>query len=472
MNTLSFLLANKLVARNATRVVINPYTQEIVGAAALPTEEDIAAALTAAAQALKAYRLFPAFKRAAALTQIAQGISEDHEALAQLITNETGKTIKDSRVEVTRAIETFTLGAEAARAMDDEMISLDHGPGFEHMRAIIRRVPKGIVFGIAPFNFPLNLVAHKLAPAIACGAPIILKPASKTPLIAYRLGEIISACDLPAGSVSMLLASHAQSDHIMTDERVRVVTFTGSPAVGWNLPAKLPGKTVLLELGGNAAVIVDETADQVDATEKIVKGGFTANGQSCISVQRVYVHDSIYADMRDRLVARTQKLIIGDPRLDTTDIGPLVETDSVNKIKQRLEAAVTAGATILTGGVFQQQTLLPTIIENAPPELELCTQEAFAPLIILFPFTTLEEAIAGVNHSVYGLQAGLFSNSLANIRSAFDELEVGGLMVNNASSFRADRMPYGGTKQSGNAREGVRYAIEEYTERKVLTIKL
>ena len=384
---------------------------------------------------------------------------------------EAGKPIRDALSEVDRAAMTFHVAGEEARRIHGEVIPLDLAPHGLHRLAITRRFPIGPVAAISPFNFPLNLSSHKVAPAIAAGNPIVLKPASKTPLSALFLANLLEEAGLPKGALSVLPMPRELGDRLVTDERFKLLTFTGSSSVGWAMKARAGKKKVILELGGNAGVIVDETADIDHAVRRVAAGGFAYSGQSCISVQRVFVHDHVFEAFARQLVDRVEALVIGDPLDPKTDIGPMIEVTETDRIDAWVAEAVAAGARVLTGGRrVSRSTYAPTVLSDVPESAKVCAQEVFAPLVGLFRFSDFNDALAALNRSRYGLQAGLFTRDLLRTLVAFDVIEAGGLIVNDVPTWRIDHMPYGGVKDSGIGREGPRYTIEEMTEPKLLVI--
>lgn len=427
-------------------------------------------AIAGAVRAFEVTRHLASWRREQVLAQIAEGIANRRDELAETIALEAGKPLTTALAEVDRAVFTFNVAAEETKRIEGSIVTLDWLPGNEGRRAEVRRVPLGVIAGISPFNFPLNLVAHKVAPAIAAGDPILLKPATQTPLAALKLAEIVAGTPWPAGAFAVLPASTDVAAPLVEDDRIKLLTFTGSPAVGWALKARAGRKRVTLELGGNAAVVVCGDADIPYAAERVAWGGFTNAGQTCISVQRVYVDERVHDRFVAELVRRVEALTVGDPLDPDTDVGPVIDAASAERIAEWLQEARTAGARVLTGGDRIGNVWSPTVIAGADEHLRVSCEEVFAPLLSVTPFDDVEEAIAAAAHSEFGLQAGIFTNDIRVIERAFDRIEVGGLMVNDVSTFRIDHMPYGGVKQSGQGREGLRYAIEEMTEMKLLTI--
>jgi acyl-CoA reductase-like NAD-dependent aldehyde dehydrogenase len=453
-----------------TYEVRSPYDDSPVAVVHRASPEDVEAAIAGAVSAFETTRHLPSWKREQILTQISQGIAARREELGETIALEAGKPLKTALVEVDRAVFTFKIAAEESKRIYGEIVPLDWLPGNEGRRAEIRRVPLGPIAGISPFNFPLNLVAHKVAPALAAGNPIILRPASQTPLAALKLAEIVFQTDWPDDAFAVLPCSTETARPLVEDDRIKLLTFTGSPAVGWGLKAKAGRKRVTLELGGNAAVIVNDDADVDYAAERIAWGGFTNSGQTCISVQRVFVHEEIYDRFTAELVRRVEALKVGDPLDPDVDVGPVIDAGNAERIEEWLDEAKEAGAEVLTGGERENSVWRPTVLAGAPETARVCCEEVFAPLLGLTKFSDVDEAIDAAGRSEFGLQGGIFTNDVRVIEKAFDRIDVGGLMVNDVSTFRIDHMPYGGVKSSGAGREGLRYAIEEMTELKLLTI--
>ena len=385
---------------------------------------------------------------------------------------ELGKAYKDSRLEVTRAIGVFRVAAEEAKRIGGEIVDLDWSPGSEQRLGLVRRFPMGVIGGISPFNFPLNLVAHKVGPAIASGNTIVLKPASKTPIIALMLAEIIDKTEHPTGAVSVLPGSSQESAPLLDDPRVKLITFTGSSEVGWWIKEHAGHKEVVLELGGNAGVAVADDADLDFATTRLLYGAFAAAGQSCISVQRIYVHEKIYDKFLTIFKAKVKKLKVGDPLDPKTDIGTMVERPAVENTLATIKEAVKGGARILTGGKAKGNLLEPTVLTDVKSSMDVCSKEAFAPLAVVQKYKTFKKVIDEINNSEYGLQAGIFTNRMKDVFYAFKNVECGGVVVNDIPTYRADHQPYGGMKNSGMKREGVRYSIEDMTELKILSMNL
>jgi acyl-CoA reductase-like NAD-dependent aldehyde dehydrogenase len=463
------LVGGKTLTSGESYEVRSPYDDALVAVVHRAGAGDIERAIAGSVQAFQTTRKLSSWRREEILDAISGGIAARREELARTIAQEAGKPIKAARIEADRASFTFKVAAEESKRIYGEIVDLDWLPGNEHRTAQVRRVPLGPIAGISPFNFPLNLVAHKIAPALAAGNPIILRPASQTPLSALKLGEIILEAGWPEDGIAIVPCSTDVASPLVEDDRIKLLTFTGSPAVGWGLKPRAGRKRVTLELGGNAAVIVHSDADAAFAAERITWGGTVQAGQTCISVQRVYVHES-HDGFADELVRRFATLKTGDPLDDDTDVGPLIDGGNADRVEEWLKEAVAAGAEILTGGGRDGNVIEPTLVTNVREDMRVSCEEVFAPVVGLSSYSDVSEAIARAGDSSFGLQAGLFTNDLRVIDKAFDEIEVGGLMVNDVSTFRVDHMPYGGVKSSGTGREGLRYAIEEMTEMKLLTL--
>jgi glyceraldehyde-3-phosphate dehydrogenase (NADP+) len=440
------------------------------GATYTATEAQYEEAVTAAVAAFRETRVLPVYERSRALREISAGIKERREELARILSQEAGKPIRDALTEVDRSVFTFRLAAEEAERMVGEVIPLDLVAASRGRFGITRRFPIGPVAGISPFNFPLNLAAHKIAPAIAAGCSIVLKPATKDPLTILTVAEIIDSVGLPKGSVSVLPMTRELGDRMVSDPRFKLLTFTGSPTVGWRMKERAGKKKVVLELGGNAAVIIDKTADVAWAVKRILVGGFSYAGQSCISVQRIFVHEAVAEAFRDQLVAGVKRLKVGDPLDPTTDLGPLVDEANAVRTQGWVDEAVAMGGQVFVGGKANGTFFEPTVLANVPAGAQVCSNEAFAPLVVLATFSDFEDAIAQVNDSAFGLQTGVFTNDLAHAWEAFNDLDVGGVVMNDISSYRVDHMPYGGVKDSGLGREGLRWSIEDMTELKLMVV--
>ena len=464
-------LAGRWVDSPDTLEVSNPaHADEPAGRTYNATEEQYEEAVQAAIRAFEVTRRMPAYERAAILRSISSGIRDRREELARVMTLESGKPIRDALVEVDRAVITFRLGAEEAERMTGELIPLDIAASSKGRIGITRRFPVGPVAAISPFNFPLNLAAHKLSPAIASGCTIVLKPPSKDPLTMLTVAEIIERSGVPAGAVSILPMTRALGDRMVADERFKLLTFTGSPSVGWRMKERAGKKKVVLELGGNAGVIVDESADLGWAVKRSLVGAFGYAGQVCISVQRMFIHRSVYDTFLERFVEGARHLKVGDPLDPETQLGPMVDEAAARRTQTWVDEAQGLGGRVLLGGVADGAFFPPTVLVDTPASAQVCSNEAFAPLVVAFPFDDISEAIAAVNDSFYGLQTGIFTNDLQHSWRAFDELEVGGVIVNDVPTYRVDHMPYGGVKDSGLGREGLRWAIDDMTELRLMVV--
>ncbi len=466
-----YYLANEPVPTNTDLAVTNKYTLEVATRVALADAGVISQAIGAAVEAFEALRLMPSYARAAVLNHVVKRLGERHEEMSRVLAIEAGKPIKDSRGEVTRGMDTFRIAAEEATRIYGEYMPLDISPRAERFEGVWKRVPIGPCSFISPFNFPLNLAAHKIAPAIAVGCPFVLKPASATPVSALILGEILAETDLPPGAFSILPCRRGGADLFTTDERFKLLSFTGSPEVGWNLKARAGKKKVVLELGGNAACVVDRDVDQDYAVSRLIVGAFYQSGQSCISVQRIFVHQAIYEEIKTRLAAAASQLKAGDPLDEQTFLGPLITEGDAKRIESWVNEAVARGAKVVCGGKRNGVFYEATLVENVPDDVPLSCKEVFGPVAILEPFSSFEAVCRRVNDSDFGLQAGVFSKDIDSAFYAFNELEVGCVVINDVPSVRVDSMPYGGVKDSGLGREGIRFAIEDMTERRLLLLK-
>ncbi len=452
--------------------VVNPFTGEEFARVPMGGPAEIERALAAAAAAFPEVRGWAAHRRSALLLAVAQGIERRRAEFVETIVSEAGKPITLAEGEVARAVMTFTAAAEEARRQHGEMLDMDAFASGDGHLGLVKRFPLGVIAAISPFNFPLNLVAHKVAPALATGNTMVVKPAGKTPLTALLLAHVLVEAGVPAGQMNFVTCSNADAALLVTDGRVKKVTFTGSPAVGWKLKELCGKKRITLELGGNAAVIVHADADLDAAVPAIANGGFAYAGQSCISVQRIVIHESRYAEVKQRLTAFIrEKIKTGDPRDRATVVGPMITADALAEVRARIDAALAAGARLVHGGQAVGRCLEATALEDVPADADLCAKEAFAPIVTLHRYREFDEALALVNASDFGLQAGVFTRDLQLALRAFEVLDVGGVLINQVPTFRVENMPYGGIKDSGFGREGVRYAIEEMTELKSLIIK-
>ncbi|MFT5466905.1 MAG: acyl-CoA reductase-like NAD-dependent aldehyde dehydrogenase [Verrucomicrobiales bacterium] len=469
--TYPYYLANRPETPNTDLVVTDKFTGEAATRVAMAAPDAIDRGIAAAVEAAPAFAAMPPYERQAVLNHCVTRFTERAEELAMALCIEAGKPINDSRGEVGRLIDTFRIAAEESVRMNGEVQNLEIAARAKGYRGMWKRVPIGPCSFISPFNFPLNLAAHKVAPAIAVGCPFVLKPASLTPIGALIIGEVLAETDLPLGAFSVLPCRRDGADLFTTDERLKLLSFTGSPGVGWALKARAGKKKVVLELGGNATCIVDSDADLDDAVERLVFGAFYQSGQSCIGVQRILVHADIYQQLLARLVEATKQLKSGDPKDEATFIGPMISEKEATRLENWVQSAVDAGGKLLCGGKREGAILEATLLENVPKDQDVCTKEAFGPVAVLSQFTDFESAVAEVNDSVFGLQAGVFTRDLYKMFHAWDHMEVGGVVIGDVPSWRVDNMPYGGVKDSGLGREGVKFAMEDMTEVRNLVIR-
>jgi glyceraldehyde-3-phosphate dehydrogenase (NADP+) len=452
--------------------IVNPYSGELVAEVAKAGSREIDRALSAAVDAFGVTARLPAHERARILRDVSASIAVDREGFARTLVAETGKSLRDARVEVDRAITTFAIASEEAVRIVGEVVNMDRVPAGEGRFAVDGRFPMGVILGITPFNFPLNLVAHKVAPAIAAGNTIVLKPASLTPLSALRIAKLAEDAGLPRGALSVIPTDATLLEPFVDDPRVAMVTFTGSAQVGWRLKRLAWRKRVTLELGGNAGVIVHDDADLAHAAARVAAGAFGFAGQSCISVQRLYVHDDAFEAFLDELVPRVRALRRGDPADEATDLVPMISVAAAERSERWIREAVAEGARALLGGGRDGAFLEPTILLDAQPSMRVCREEVFAPVVVCFRYGDFGEAVAAIDDSEYGLQAGVFTRDVGRVWQAWRGIRVGAVLVNEIPTFRADHMPYGGVKASGWGREGVRYAIEEMTQSRLLVLTL
>lgn len=466
-----FYLANKPKESGSTIDLIDKYSGEMVAKVEIADAKTIDQAIEAAVNAAPAVASMASYERQLVLQHCVKRFEERFEEIAGILCIEAGKPIKDSRGEVTRLIDTFKIAAEESVRIGGSLQTLDISPRSRGYRGMWKRVPIGPCSFISPFNFPLNLAAHKIAPALAVGCPFIMKPASRTPLGALIIGEILAETDLPEGAFSILPCSRDGADLFTTDERLKLLSFTGSPDVGWALKSKAGKKKVVLELGGNAAVIIDQDADVDDAIERIIFGAFYQSGQSCISVQRIYIHESIYSATKAKLIETTAKLKTGDPKKEDTFIGPMIAESEAIRLENWILEAKSSGAEILCGGGRDGSMLEATLLEKVPSDSKVVCEEAFGPVAILEPYENFSDVMEAVNSSRFGLQAGIFTKDIFKVMKAWDTLEVGGILVGDVPSYRVDNMPYGGVKDSGLGREGIVFAMEDMTEIRNLVIR-
>jgi len=468
--TLRPYVAGRFVETADQRPLRAPFDDTELATLHLAGPAEIEAALAAAAASLEATRRLGAWERAAILEAIAGGMRARRDELADVICLEAGKPIGDARAEVDRAVHCFELAAAEAQRIYGEVIPLDLRAASAGRLGLTRRVPAGVVAGIAPFNFPINLAVHKIAPAMAAGCPVVLKPATQTPGACLVLAEIVDGTAWPKGALSILPSGRAAADALVTDGRPAVLSFTGSAEVGWDMKARAGKKRVVLELGGNAAAIVDESADLDAALPKLVYGAFSYAGQKCISVQRVFVHARRWDELVERFVAAARRVKVGDPRDPEVLVGPMIDEGNARRVEGWIAEAERAGARVLVGGPRQGRVVPPTVLAGVPAAAKISCEEAFAPTVILERVDSLDEAIARVNDSRFGLQCGIFTRDLGAAMAAWERIAVGGVIVNDAPSYRIDHMPYGGVKDSGLGREGIREAIRDYTEERLLVI--
>ncbi|HTP80846.1 MAG TPA: aldehyde dehydrogenase family protein [Bacteroidota bacterium] len=454
----------------SSSTVRNPWDDSVVGTAALGGLEEAEEAIETCLRGFQVSRALPSFERAASLESISRGIQSRREEFAQLITREVGKPIQFSRNEVDRAVGTFQIAAEESKRVGGETLPLDMTETARNRFGVVRRFPIGIVLCISPFNFPLNLVAHKVAPAMAAGNAFIIKPPPQAPLTGLKLAELIETSGYPREACRVLPCSNEVASKLVEDSRIKMVSFTGSPAVGWMLKSRAGKKKVLLELGGNAGVIIDESADLDDAVRKNIVGSFLFAGQVCIKIQRIYVHKKRFEEYRSKFVSAAGNIRAGDPQEPSTLLGPMVDDAAAERVSGWIAEAVRSGAQLRAGGTRRGRLLDPTVLENVGRSTNLFGKEVFGPVVTLSSFESIEQAVQDVNDSVFGLQAGIFSNNHRNILYAYNHLDVGALIVNDNPTFRVDSMPYGGVKDSGFGREGIRYAIDEMTEPKLLVL--
>ena len=470
MTVRPYLVNGQWRTGEGTFEVKNPFDDSLVAEIGIPTADDVEEATARAAAVFDETKQLSVAARSTALDHISRRLAETMEENAQLIAAEGGKPLKWARVEAARAVSTFRWASETIRHGDDELMRLDTEAAFGSRIGLLRRFPIGPVLGITPFNFPLNLVAHKVAPALAVGAPIVVKPASATPIGALRLAEFFDETDLPKGMYQVLPVRSKVADAMARDDRFRKISFTGSAAIGWYLKGLDPKKKVTLELGGNAGVIVHSDADLDMAAQRIAFGAYYQAGQSCISVQRVLVAAEVYEEFAALLTKQVEQLITGDPMDPNTDVGPVIDRGEVDRIGEWVAEAQAQGADVLTGGKADGPFFQPTLLSQTTPEMKVRCEEVFGPVATITPYQTFEEALAEVNDSKYGLQAGVFTNDISRAMEAHRTLEVGGVIINDVSAFRADQMPYGGSKDSGFGREGLRFAMEEMTEQRIMVL--
>jgi glyceraldehyde-3-phosphate dehydrogenase (NADP+) len=452
--------------------VHDPFTGKLLAEVSQASEADAEAAIQSTVEAAKPMAALPSHSRYQLLQHIAASLHERREEFARLMTGEAGKPISDARREVARAVQTFTVAAEEAKRIGGEVVPLDWTPGTDSHFGILRRFPIGPILGITPFNFPLNLVAHKVAPALAAGNPILIKPAPQAPMTALLLGEVALDAGIPPGGLNVLPCENQVAERLVTDPRFKLLSFTGSAAVGWRLKEKCGKKKVVLELGGNAGVIIESDADLDFAAQRCATGAFGYAGQTCISVQRILVHQSIADLFTTKLLLQVARLKSGDPGDEGTVVGPLIDQKAANRVGAWIEEAVSQGARVLLGGKRMGSVFEATVLSNVTPAMKVSCEEVFGPVVSVTPYRRFEEAIEALNESNYGLQAGVFTRDINKVFQAFRHLEVGAVLANEIPTFRADHMPYGGVKDSGIGREGLQAAIEEMTEPRFLVLNV
>ena len=468
MNDYKLYIAGKFIKTDQKLVVTNPFDNSVVGETYLAGKEELENAIDKALEVKSIMRDLPSYQKYKILNDIAGRISEKKKELALTLSKEAGKPLKYALGEIDRAIQVFTVAAEESKRLPKEYFSIDWTPAGEGKEGLVKYFPVGLIAGIAPFNFPLNLAVHKIAPAIAAGNPIIVKPARSTPLSVLELAKIIDNTDLPKGAFSVLPMDREAGNQLVTDDRIQMLSFTGSPAVGWKMKANAGKKKIVLELGGNAGVIVSNQADIDLAVKKCLVGGFAYSGQVCIHVQRIYVQESIFEKFVDKFIKGTKKLKFGAPDDPSTDISVMIDEANALRVEEWVNEAVKDGAEVLFGGKRNETYFEPTIITNTKNEMKVCSLEVFGPVVTIEKYTNFSDAVKNVNDSEYGLQAGVFTNGIDEMNQAYNELEVGGVIVNDVPTFRVDHMPYGGIKNSGFGREGVKYSIFEMLEPKLL----
>jgi len=468
METYQIYAGGKFVSSSQVLMVSNPFTGKAFAQTFLADKTILEEAISKAEEAKPLMKAMPAYQRYAILMEIASEMKKDEVRLAQVLAQEACKPYKYALGEIGRAIQTFIVAAEESKRLPSEYISLDWTPAGAGKEGLVKYFPVGLVAGIAPFNFPINLAVHKIAPAIAAGCPIILKPASSTPLSTLELAKIIDRTSLPKGAVSILPMDRITGNLLVTDNRFKLLTFTGSPEIGWKMKEDAGKKKVVLELGGNAGVVVTKSSNIDIAVAKCVVGGFAYSGQVCIHAQRIYVDKDIFNEFSEKFVNAVKLLKVGDPLNADTDISSMIDEANALRVEEWINKAVKDGAKVLCGGKRNDAFVEPTVLTNTNNDMNVCAKEVFGPVVVLESYTDFKEAIDLINDSVYGLQAGVFTNHADEIDIAFNELEVGGVVINDVPTFRVDHMPYGGIKDSGLGREGIKYAIMDMMEAKIL----
>lgn len=468
MEEFKIYLSGKFISTNTEIEVINPYTNKAFAKTWLCDESVIEQAIQDAENLKSELAKTPVYKRYNILMQIANELNNKKEEAALIISREAGKPLIYARREVDRAVQTFIVAAEEAKRLPGEYLSIDWTPAGEGKEGYVKSFPIGTVAGIAPFNFPLNLAVHKIAPAIAAGCPIIIKPASSTPLSVLNLAKIIDKTDLTKGAISILPSNRTNGNKLVSDERIKLLTFTGSPEVGWEMKKHAGKKKVVLELGGNAGLIITETADIDKAIQKSVPAAFAYSGQVCIHTQRILVHKNIFEKFTKLFCEKTNLLKSGNPENQNTQISVMIDESNAKRVEDWVKEAINDGAKVLCGGKRKDAMYDPTVLTNTNSTMKVCALEVFGPVVTIEPYELFDEAIEYINNSRYGLQAGVFTNKISEMNIAFEQLEVGGVIINDTPTFRVDHMPYGGVKDSGLGREGVKYAIKDMLEEKIL----
>lgn len=453
---------------NSILRIVNPYTQKVFACTYLAGKVELEKAIFAAEKCKPDLATMPSFKKQDALLQIHNEIKKNRKHLATVLCNESAKPIRYALAEIDRSAQTFLVAAEECKRLPKEYIALDWTPAGENKEGIVKFFPVGLIAGISPFNFPLNLAVHKIAPAIAAGCPIILKPASSTPLSALELAKIIDDTNLPKGAVSILPMNRTNGNQLVTDDRFKLLSFTGSPDIGWKIKNDAGKKKIVLELGGNAGVIITESCDVDAAINKCIVGGFAYSGQICIHTQRFFVHSSIFDVFVEKLSKAANALQVGNPQDETTDISVMIDEENAFRVENWVNEAVQSGATLICGGKRIGNYVEPTILTNTNNKMKVCSEEIFGPVIIIEKFFSFKEAVEKINDTQFGLQAGVFTQNISETDYAFNNIETGGVIINDVPTFRVDHMPYGGIKNSGLGREGVRYAIHDMLEPKIL----
>lgn len=472
MKTVGIFINGKKEMRDRTYDLCSPYSGDLIAKVSVADKKDVKRAIDGAQEAYHTMKQLPAYKRSEILSNVAQILKEQKEEMARLIALEAGKPIRTARGEIERTIVTYQFAAEEAKRIYGETIPMDAAPGGENRIGLTFREPLGVVVAISPFNFPFNLVAHKLGPAFAAGNTVVLKPASQTPLSAYKIADIFQQAGLPDGALQVVTGSGSElSDALIKDERVKKITFTGSAKIGKEIKEKAGLRKVTLELGSNAGLIVEPDIDIDKMIPRCVEGAFAFSGQVCISLQRIYVHEAIYEEFTEKFVERVKQLHIGDPLEESTDLSAMIHRSETNRIEAWVSEAVSQGARVAVGHIMDGSIYSPTVLLDVTSDMTVSCEETFAPVVSIVKYSELSEAIDLVNNSKYGLNVALYTMNMTNALEAAKKLEAGGVIINDIPTFRLDHMPYGGVKESGYGREGIKYAVEEMTELKFVTIK-